>query len=172
MNNYKPIPVILGRPFLATADALINYMNGLMNLSFGNITLELNVFNMCKQPNEANENEDDTDEQKELLESWIEENIQKRDFSELSDVCLVNSIESNKQLELDISNINSLLDSVQTSQNYDDEPKFEEFGSIEKIEQPEAPKLELKHLPKGLKYTFLGEEQTYPVVISSTLTSN
>ncbi|KAH9649119.1 hypothetical protein KPL70_025870 [Citrus sinensis] len=134
VNNYKPIPVILGRPFLATTNALINSRNGLMNLSFGNMTLELNVFNMCRQPNEENENEDDIDEQKELLESCIEENIQKGDFSELSNVCLVNSIESNKQLELNISNINLLLDSVQTSQNYDDEPKFEELGSIEKTE--------------------------------------
>ena len=100
VNNYKPIPVILGRPFLANANALINYRNGLMNLSFGNMTLELNVFNMCRQPNEENENEDDTDEQKELFESCIKENIQKGDFSELSNVCLVNSIESNKQLEL------------------------------------------------------------------------
>ncbi|XP_052299939.1 uncharacterized protein LOC127903649 [Citrus sinensis] len=172
VNNYKPIPVILGRPFLATANALINCRNGLMNLSFGNMTLELNVFNMCRQPNEENENEDDTDEQKELFESCIEENIQKGDFSDLSNVCLVNSIESNKQLELDISNINSLLDSMQTLQNYDDEPKFEELGSIEKTEQQEAPKMELKPLPEGLKYAFLGEEQTYPVVISSTLTSD
>ncbi|KAH9704470.1 hypothetical protein KPL70_011475 [Citrus sinensis] len=172
VNNYKPIPVILGRPFLATANALINCRNGLMNLSFGNMTLKLNVFNMCRQPNEENENEDDTDEQKELFESCIEENIQKGDFSELSNVCLVNSIESNKQLELDISNINLLLDSMQTSQNYDDEPKFEELGSIEKTEQQEAPKMELKPLPEGLKYAFLGEEQTYPVVISSTLTSD
>ena len=50
VNNYKPIPVILGCPFLTTANALINCRNGIMNLSFGNMTLELNVFNMCKQP--------------------------------------------------------------------------------------------------------------------------
>ena len=30
----------------------------------------------------------------------------------------------------------------------------------------------MKSLPEGLKYAFLGEEQTYPVVISSTLTSD
>ncbi|XP_052297086.1 uncharacterized protein LOC127902277 [Citrus sinensis] len=165
--NFKP-----GRPFLATANALINCRNGLMNLSFGNMTLELNIFNMYRQPNEENEIEDDTDEQKELFESCIEENIQKGDFSELFNVCLVNSIESNKQLELDISNINSLLNSVQTSQNYDDKPKFEQLGSIEKTEQQEAPKMELKPLPEGLKYAFLGEEQIYPIVISSILTSD
>ena len=37
------IPVILGRPFLATSNALINCRNGLMNLSFGNMTLEMNI---------------------------------------------------------------------------------------------------------------------------------
>ena len=33
------IPVILGWPFLATADAIIHYMSELFKLSFGNITL-------------------------------------------------------------------------------------------------------------------------------------
>ena len=75
------------------------------------MTLELNVFNMCRQPNE---DEDEIDEHKELLESCIEENIQKESFSKLSDICLVNSIELNKQLEYDTSNINLLFDSCQT----------------------------------------------------------
>jgi len=44
------IPVILGLPFLATSNALINCRNGLMKLSFGNMTLEMNIFNICKQP--------------------------------------------------------------------------------------------------------------------------
>ncbi|KAK9208748.1 hypothetical protein WN944_001108 [Citrus x changshan-huyou] len=39
-------------------------------------------------------------------------------------------------------------------------------------EQQEVPKLKLKPLPEGLKYAYLGEEQTYPVVISSTLSSD
>uniref|UniRef100_A0A2N9HUD7 Retrovirus-related Pol polyprotein from transposon TNT 1-94-like beta-barrel domain-containing protein n=1 Tax=Fagus sylvatica TaxID=28930 RepID=A0A2N9HUD7_FAGSY len=34
------IPIILGRPFLATSNALINCRNGVMKLSFGNMTLE------------------------------------------------------------------------------------------------------------------------------------
>ena len=80
---------------------------------------------------------------------------------------MVNSIESNKQLEHDTSNINLLFDSCQTLQSDDGKPKFEELGIIEKTKQQEAPKLELKHLPKGLKYAYLGEEQTYPSTLSS-----
>jgi len=48
-------PVILGHPFLATSNALINCKNGLMKLSFGNMTLKMNIFNICKQPGDDND---------------------------------------------------------------------------------------------------------------------
>jgi len=41
--------IILGRPFLATANAIINYRNRSM-LTFGDMTKEVNVFNLEKQP--------------------------------------------------------------------------------------------------------------------------
>ena len=44
--NY--VPIILGRPFLATSNAIINYQNGVMQLTFGNMTLELNIFHLSK----------------------------------------------------------------------------------------------------------------------------
>jgi hypothetical protein len=49
------IPIILGRPSLATSNALINCRNGLMKLSFGNMTMEMNIFNICKQPEDDND---------------------------------------------------------------------------------------------------------------------
>jgi len=48
-NLAGQVPVILGRPFLATVNALINCRNGIMRLSFGNMTVELNIFNMQRQ---------------------------------------------------------------------------------------------------------------------------
>ncbi|KAL6340770.1 hypothetical protein AAG906_027963 [Vitis piasezkii] len=53
--NY--VPIILGRPFLATSNAIINstsnaiinFRNGLIQLTFGNMTLELNIFYMSKK---------------------------------------------------------------------------------------------------------------------------
>ena len=44
-NEPNHVPIILGRPFLATANAIINCRNGLMQLTFGDMTLELNIFN-------------------------------------------------------------------------------------------------------------------------------
>ena len=45
-NPKGHIPVILGRSFLATTNALINYRNGLVKLSFENMTIDLNIFNL------------------------------------------------------------------------------------------------------------------------------
>ena len=45
------VPIILGRPFLATANAIINCWNGVMQLTFGNMTLELNIFHLNDNPN-------------------------------------------------------------------------------------------------------------------------
>ena len=55
VNMESKIPIILGRPFLATANALINCRNGLMKMTFGNMTLEVNVFNIGKQPRDDDE---------------------------------------------------------------------------------------------------------------------
>ena len=49
-NVGSQILVILGRPFLATANALINCRTGVMKISFGNMTVELNIFHIKKQP--------------------------------------------------------------------------------------------------------------------------
>ena len=45
-NGPNHVPIILGRPFLATANAIINCQNGVMQLTFGNMSLELNIFHL------------------------------------------------------------------------------------------------------------------------------
>ena len=52
-SSHEPnhVPIILGRPFLATANAIINCHNGIMQLTFGNMTLELNIFHLNNKPN-------------------------------------------------------------------------------------------------------------------------
>ena len=57
-NEPNHVPIILGRPFLATANAIINFRNGVMQLTFGNMTLELNIFHLNnKQKLLENENQ-------------------------------------------------------------------------------------------------------------------
>ena len=54
------VPIILGRPFLATSNAIINCRNEVMQLTFGNMTLELNIFHLRKR--HMHPGEDDCEE--------------------------------------------------------------------------------------------------------------
>ena len=49
-NPWAQTLVILGRPFLPTVNAIINCKNGSMRLTIGDMTREVNVFNLGKQP--------------------------------------------------------------------------------------------------------------------------
>jgi hypothetical protein len=51
-----------------------------------------------------------------------------------------------------------------------EEDKFEDIGEI-KHEEPQVPKVDLKPLPKGLKYEFLGPDKTYLVIMSDEIES-
>ncbi|KAF5468731.1 hypothetical protein F2P56_012863 [Juglans regia] len=55
VDSSSKILLILGRHFLATANALINCSNGLMKLSFGNMTLEVDIFHIGKHSIEDDE---------------------------------------------------------------------------------------------------------------------
>ncbi len=68
VHSDSHIPVILGRPFLATSNAHINCRNGLMQQSFGNTTLELNIFSICKQP----ANNEDVDKEVYMIETIVQ----------------------------------------------------------------------------------------------------
>ena len=48
-SGHNHVPIILGRPFLATSNAIINCWNGVMQLTFGNMTLELNIFHLSNK---------------------------------------------------------------------------------------------------------------------------
>ena len=56
------VPIILGRPFLATANAIVNCQNGIMQLTFGNMTLELNIFNLSNRDKQAEDKEQKSEE--------------------------------------------------------------------------------------------------------------
>jgi len=75
-NIASQIPVLLGRPFLATSNALINYRNGIMRLSFGNMTVELNIFNLQRQPLGFDDVETST-------LNWVEDSIFYDEFADM-----------------------------------------------------------------------------------------
>ena len=97
--NY--VPIILGRPFLATSNAMINCRNGVMQLIFGNMTLELNIFHLSKkhmQPMEEDLEEvciidtimEEQAEQQQLQDVMIEElSDLYEQLQETQEICVV-----------------------------------------------------------------------------------
>ena len=61
-ESTNQVPIILGRPFLATSNAIINCRNGVMQLTFGNMTLELNIFHLCNKDKPIEDEEQKAEE--------------------------------------------------------------------------------------------------------------
>uniref|UniRef100_A0A2N9IZ94 Integrase catalytic domain-containing protein n=1 Tax=Fagus sylvatica TaxID=28930 RepID=A0A2N9IZ94_FAGSY len=117
--------------------------NGLMKLSFGHMTLEVNIFNIGKQLVE-----DDECEVANWVDVVVEDQFHNTYFSDPLESCIVMELSGWR-------------------------PRFEELPKSELKPLPssiEIPKLELKQLPSELKYAFLESGDTFPVVISSKLT--
>jgi hypothetical protein len=73
------IPVIL-----ATANALINCRTGVMKISFGNMMVELNIFDISKKPRECNEIGSAC-----LIKEIIEEVVVESSMEDPLEACLV-----------------------------------------------------------------------------------
>ncbi|KAH9763009.1 hypothetical protein KPL70_001028 [Citrus sinensis] len=166
-DSRKHIPIILGRPFLATADAHIQCRTGNMQLSFGNMTMELNIFNIAKQPHSADDGIVDVD----LIEALVDDTF----VSNLSDdplqTCLTH-FGFDFDIDRSVDEVNALLDSAPSMDTNKWKSRVEQLAPSEKKLIPSSkspPKLELKPLPNTLEYAFLGEESTLPVIISSSL---
>ena len=57
VESTHQVPIIHGRPFLATANAIINCRNGVMQLTFGNMTLKINIFHLSNRDKPSKDKE-------------------------------------------------------------------------------------------------------------------
>jgi hypothetical protein len=133
------IPVILGRPFLATANTLINCRLGVMKISFGNMTVELNIFHIRKQPLDY-----DQMNQVCLIEEIIDEVIEESSKEDPLEACLAQFGE-----DLDLEKLMEQADALL-------ETASPVSSKREETAVPDSSNKELKPLPDSLKYKFLG----------------
>uniref|UniRef100_A0A2N9HGX6 Retrotransposon gag domain-containing protein n=1 Tax=Fagus sylvatica TaxID=28930 RepID=A0A2N9HGX6_FAGSY len=158
------IPIILGRPFLATANALINCRNGRMKITFGSMTAELNIFNVNPQ-----QLVDEECEYVNFIEATPQEEFNKNCLSNSFETLPVNSIVFNELKPAAKLFDSSLLDSLQI---------LEEEQVIEAKNPPrskkkslltylDAPKLRLKKTPKGLPLASIEPHATTTVEVYS-----
>ncbi|KAL6514868.1 hypothetical protein OROGR_020447 [Orobanche gracilis] len=163
-NVKEHIPVILGRPFLATSNALINCRNGIIKFSFGNMTVELNMFNISEQ----HDDHDDVCEVN-MIESMGPYFFPKINDDNLFESCLAH-FGSDFDIDSSINEVNSLLESTPLLDNYTWKAKIEPLENQMNKEVPiEESKIELNPLPESLKYAFLGPSENLPVIIAFDL---
>ena len=149
----EDVPLILGMPFLYTAKAIIDVYDGTLTLRVGDESCKFDVYQGMKYPSD-----NDLCLRVDIVDECVSE-VQRRR--------LANSVE--------IENIEKCLQEqfFQEAETLKHQPHIPhpQLPNTEPI-PPSAikpPKLELKPLPQYLKYTFLGENQTLPVIISSKL---
>ncbi|RVW81580.1 hypothetical protein CK203_049432 [Vitis vinifera] len=127
------VPIILGRPFLATSNAIINCRNGLMQLTFGNMTLDLNIFYMSKK--QTTPEEEEGPEELCIIDTLVEEHCNQNMQDKLN--------ESLVDFEEGLSESPTVLATLQSWRKIEEIlPLFnkEEEAAAEK----ETPKLNLK----------------------------
>jgi hypothetical protein len=95
VETCNPILIILGRPFVATSNALINCRNGLMKLSVGKMTLKMNIFKIYKQPGDDNDLQE-VDHIEELVYDQFESTLSKTEFDESEELQMIYSEEEIK----------------------------------------------------------------------------
>ncbi|XP_058223108.1 uncharacterized protein LOC131332823 [Rhododendron vialii] len=142
-------PVILGRPFLVTANAQISVRSGVMEVSFGNMKLSLNMYSAAQQPHEE-ENCFAVDVIHELVEEALPYILVEDPF----EACLAHFGYEEFDIDQSIAEVNSLLDLAPYMAKPTWQTPFEPLlalsstPTLPSIEAP--PKLELKLLPASL----------------------
>ena len=109
LNASTQIHVILGRPFLATSNALIYCWSGVMKISFGNMTVELNIFDISKQ---VPENEDICEVN--MIGSLVHDTFIQSKCEDPLKACLTH-FDYNLDTKKSIEEVNALLDSIFSS---------------------------------------------------------
>jgi hypothetical protein len=147
--------IILGRPFLKLVDAVLDAGKGKVTMNLNGKKYTYNFLRVSKHPSPSPPEDEEVEEVdslcfvetlRDLLQRAMENQVNDQQDEELE--------EATKGLEPQDGSV--------------EEEKFEDIGEI-KPEEPQVPKVDLKPLPKGLRYKFLGPDKTYLVIMSDEL---
>ena len=141
-----------------------------MTLSFGNMTVNLNIFNVFKEMGD----EEDVCEVN-MIESVVQKYVDNVSFDDPLMSCLVTPSWGEEVTTSESEFLHSIIEHSEVLEANGGAPKFEPLPPMEDKVLPSGespPKLELKPLPSHIKYAFLGVEETFPVIISSSLESD
>ena len=157
----KEAPIILGRPFLTTIQALIDVKSGELTLRVRNDRVKFNIYKTLEFPIDENASclriETLIPSQDEFLYDFGKRSPLKQ--------YLTKSLSIAELDNEDLSSTPELIETILALEINEEDVVLEE-------EKKTPDGLVVKELPKGLKYAFLRSNETNPVIISSQLDDN
>ncbi|CAN6700790.1 unnamed protein product [Malus baccata var. baccata] len=174
-SDHAPsLPILLGRPFMKTARTKIDVFNGTLTMEFDGEVINFNLSDSMKFPNENHS----------CFAIDVIDSLAQNHFDNLKDDALELVIAQG----MDMKNIETATKEPhgKNEESIAVPPSEEVIEMVAALESlpPQSvssnkllpsvvqpPTLELKPLPSHLKYVFLGEDETLPVIISSSLTA-
>ncbi|XP_071735924.1 uncharacterized protein [Rutidosis leptorrhynchoides] len=174
MKEDLQAPLILGRPFLATADTIILVQRNQLNIGVGEELVTINIREAMKQLSNTDDDECYAIEHIDIYVHDELEKLLKFDTSEFNQT-FGNEI---VDLEVDFRELMN-CDNVDEFESKNETIREDTFESIPHVDRfriksswEEPPTLELKELPEHLEYAYLKEENQLSVIISSKLTQD
>ncbi|KAM1002844.1 hypothetical protein ACFX2C_003230 [Malus domestica] len=183
-DHTRSLPILLGRPFMKTARTKIDVFNSTLTMEFDGEVINFNLSDSMKFPSENHS----------CFAIDIIDSLAQDHFDNLKDDALKLVIAQGKNMKNietaikethgmhedsiavppseDIIEMVAALESLPSQTGKFLDPILSSVSAnkmLPSVMQP--PTLELKPLPSHLRYVFLGEDETLPVIISSSLTA-
>ncbi|XP_050150105.1 uncharacterized protein LOC126625076 [Malus sylvestris] len=184
-SSHAPsLPILLGRPFMKTARTKIDVFMGTLTMEFDGDIIRFNLSETIKYPME-----DHSCFAIDIVDSLAQVHLDRMNDDAL-EIALVHGIGARNKcggiqathgMESDhiavppCGEVFEMVAALESLTSHSGKSSLSILDSVlankllPSIVQP--PTLELKPLPSHLKYVFLGEDQTLPVIISSSLTA-
>ncbi|KAM1113990.1 hypothetical protein ACFX2B_046034 [Malus domestica] len=184
-SSHAPsLPILLGRPFMKTARTKIDVFMGTLTMEFDGDIIRFNLSETIKYPME-----DHSCFAIDIVDSLAQVHLDRMNDDAL-EIALVHGIgarnkcggiQATHDMESDhiavppCGEVFEMVAALESLPSHSGKSSLSILDSVlankllPSIVQP--PTLELKPLPSHLKYVFLGEDQTLPVIISSSLTA-
>ena len=183
-DRSPPLPILLGRPFMKTARTKIDVFKGTLTMEFDGDVIDFNISEAMRYPND-----DHSCFSIDIIDSLAQEYLE-----DLSEDALETTITKGMRLKNEGAGIKhthgmheeilavppneevvemvAALESLPKHVGKPSNPNSIPVSTNKLLPSViQAPSLELKPLPSHLKYVFLGDQETLPVIVSSSLTA-
>ncbi|CAN6580944.1 unnamed protein product [Malus baccata var. baccata] len=167
--NVTPLPILLGRPFMKTARTKIDVFKGTLTMEFDGEIINFNISEAMKFPKDDHScfSIDILDELAQDYLDMLEDDPLETTITQGFGTKPNMAVPNDEHAEL-VAALESLPKHHGKLSNPIPIPVSTNMLLPSVIQ---APVLELKPLPDHLKYAFLGEEETLPIIVSSSLTA-